>query len=68
MTLKSLFFYALCAASWLVLLPVLVVGGAATLLGYAVLAEVSDSIAGPTYRPLDRAAAREAARRMCLGH
>ena len=68
MSLKNVFFYFLCAASWFVLLPVLVVGGAATLMGYAVLTEISGLVAGPAHRPMDRATARAAARRMCLGH
>jgi hypothetical protein len=67
MSFRDLVFYLICAATWLILLPVFVVGGALILLGYAVFSEVTDVFLGRT-TALDHKAVREMARRMCLGH
>jgi hypothetical protein len=67
MSFKDVRFYLVCAATWIILLP-LVVGGAIALLGYAVFSELKENILGRTAKTLDRTAAREMARRMCIGN
>lgn len=66
MSLKDVVFYLVCAATWFILLPLLVIGGTVTLLSYAVCSELKDNLFGRT-KALDKPAAREMARRMCLG-
>jgi hypothetical protein len=56
-----------CLLAWLVLLPLLVIGGGVTLLAYAILAELGALILGDSAKALDTADAREIARRMCGG-
>jgi hypothetical protein len=68
MSFKDVVFYLGCAATWLVLLPVLVVGGGIALIAYAVFSELSEFVVGGTEKSLDNSTAREIARRMCLGH
>ena len=57
-----------CLLAWLVLLPLLVIGGGVTLLAYAILAEFGALILGGGAKALDTADAREIARRMCGGY
>ena len=57
-----------CLLAWLVLLPLLVIGGGVTLLAYAILAEFGALILGDSVKALDTADAREIARRMCGGY
>jgi hypothetical protein len=68
MWFKAVAFYLICAATWFVLLPMLVVGGTIALVSYAVFSELKDNILGGTAKALDKTAARETARRMCLGN
>jgi len=68
MSFKEVVFCLGCAATWLILLPVLVVGGAIALLAYAVFSEVGEFLMGSAEKPVDNSTAREIARRMCLGH
>ncbi len=51
--------------SWLVFLPVLVIGGGMALLAGATLAEIAAQVTGAAPRGLNPATARETARRMC---
>ena len=67
MWFKAVVFYLICAATWFILLPLLVVGGTIALFSYAVISELKDTILGGTAKALDKKAAREMARRMCLG-
>jgi hypothetical protein len=57
-----------CLVAWLVLLPLLVIGGGVTLLAYAILAEFGALILGDSAKALNTADAREIARRMCGGY
>jgi hypothetical protein len=66
MSFKEVVFYIGCAVAWFVLLPLLVVGGGLALLGYAVFAELADTLIGRERNSIDSPAAREIARRMCL--
>ncbi|HEY3656292.1 MAG TPA: hypothetical protein VGL34_15105 [Steroidobacteraceae bacterium] len=68
MSFKYVVFYLGCAATWLVLLPVLVIGGGIALIAYAVFSELSEFVVGGAEKSLDNSTAREIARRMCLGH
>ena len=68
MSLKDIVFYLVCAATWFFLLPLLVVGGTIALVGYAVFSELREIVLGRTAKALDTTAAREMARRMCLGN
>jgi hypothetical protein len=68
MSFKDVVFYLVCAATWFVLLPLLVVGGTIALVSYAVFSELREIILGRTAKALDITAAREMARRMCLGN
>lgn len=68
MSVKQVAFYIGCAGAWGIVLPVLVVGGGVALLMYAVLMELLDTLGGGSKKSPDLCAAREAARRMCLGH
>jgi hypothetical protein len=68
MSFKDVVFYLVCAATWFVLLPLLVVGGTIALVSYAVFSELREIILGRTAIALDKTAAREMARRMCLGN
>jgi hypothetical protein len=64
--LRSVVFYAGCAATWLVVLPVLAVAGFIALVGYAVISYIGDFFFGHGKAPLETSAAREIARRVCL--
>ena len=68
MSAKDVVFYLICALTWCVLLPVLLVVGALGMLCYAACAELADVLFGRSERTLDHAAAREIARRLCVGH
>jgi hypothetical protein len=68
MSLKDIVFYLVCAATWFILLPLLVVGGTVALVSYAVCSELKENFLGRTAKALDKSAAREMARRMCLGN
>jgi hypothetical protein len=68
MSFKDVVFYLVCAATWFLLLPLLVVGGTIALVSYAVFSELREIILGRTAKALDKTAAREMARRMCLGN
>jgi hypothetical protein len=68
MSFKDAVFYLICAATWFILLPLLVVGGTIALVSYAVASELTEILLGRSAKALDKKAAREIARRMCLGH
>jgi uncharacterized membrane protein len=68
MTFKHVVFYLGCAATWLIVLPVLAVSGFIALVAYAVFSELGDVVLHREEKALDNSTAREIARRMCLGH
>jgi hypothetical protein len=68
MSVKDVVFYLVCAATWFIVLPLLVLAGGIALVSYAVFSELREFILGRTAKALDNAAAREVARRMCLGN
>jgi hypothetical protein len=68
MSFKQIVFYMGCTVAWFILLPVFVIGGGIALLGYAVFAELGESIVGKTEKAVDSSTAREMAHRLCLGH
>jgi hypothetical protein len=68
MSFRDVVFYLVCVATWLILLPLFVVGGAIALLSYAVFSELTEIFIGRAAKAVDKTAAREIARRMCLGH
>jgi hypothetical protein len=68
MSFKDVTFYLVCAAAWSILLPLFLVGGTIALVSYAVFSELREYLLGRTVKVLDNAAAREMARRMCLGN
>ena len=51
-----------------VVLPLFVIGVGLTLFLYALVAVLGESWIGSSHTPLDSSAAREVARRMCLGN
>lgn len=67
MSMRSVFFLLGCAVAWLVLLPIMVIGGGVALLAYALGAEAVDAATGRRGQP-DAAAASEIAKRLCDGH
>jgi hypothetical protein len=68
MSIKDVTFYLVCAATWFILLPLFLVGGIIALVSCAVFSELREYLLGRTVKVLDNAAAREMARRMCLGN
>lgn len=68
MSFKDMIFYLVCAATWFILMPLFLVFGTIALVGYAVLSELREYLLGRTAKALDNVAAREMARRMCLGN
>jgi hypothetical protein len=68
MSYKDIVFYLVCATAWFVLLPLLVVGGTIALVSYALFSELRENFSGRRAKVLDKAAAREMARRVCLGN
>jgi len=68
MSLKAVLFSIGCALVWFVLMPLLVVGGGAALLAYAIFAEIAAVFTGSADKSPDTATAREIAGRVCLGY
>jgi hypothetical protein len=68
MLVKTLFSSLGCLLAWFVLLPLLAITGGITLFVYAVLAEIGSRFAGRPAKSLDPSAAREIARRICMGY
>jgi hypothetical protein len=68
MSFKYVLFYLGCAATWLILLPVLIVIGGTVLTAYAVFSEVRESFNRGSGKSLDNSTAREIAHRICVGH
>ena len=68
MLFRDVVFYLVCAATWFILLPLLVIVGTIALVSYAVFSELKENALGRTAKALDKTAAREMARRMCLGN
>lgn len=68
MFLKAILLALGCLLAWLVLLPLLVIGGGVALFAYAIFAEFGASFLGHTGTTVDATAAREIARRMCSGY
>jgi hypothetical protein len=65
MSLKTILFSLGCVLAWLVLMPVLLIGGGIALFAYAALAELGAFPKGSPSKTLDSSVAREIARRMC---
>jgi len=68
MSFKQVIFFIVCALTWLLLLPVCLLGGAIALLSYAVVSELGEWFGGGTRNAVDSSTAREIARRVCLGN
>ena len=68
MSFKDAAFYLVCAATWFIILPLMLVGGTIALVSYAVFSELKENMVGSTVKALDKAAARETARRLCVGN
>jgi hypothetical protein len=68
MSFKDVMFYLVCAATWFILLPLFLVAGTIALVSYAMFSELREHLLGRTVKALDKAAARETARRVCLGN
>jgi hypothetical protein len=66
-SLKAILITLGCLVAWFVLLPLLLIAGGATLLAYAIFAELAAFLTGHRSKTLDTSAAREIARRMCSG-
>ena len=68
MSFKYVVFYAGCAVTWFVLLPVLLVSCSIALVACAVFSELGALFRLSDHKSLDDTTAREIARRMCVGH
>jgi hypothetical protein len=68
MLLKTLFSSVGCVLAWFLLLPVLAIIGGAGLFLFATLAEIAALFTGKPAKSLDPSAAREIARRICMGY
>lgn len=69
MSFKDVMFYLVCAATWFILLPLFLVGGTIALISYALFSELKENLTtGGVAKAVDNAAARETARRLCLGN
>ena len=70
MSFKDVMFYLVCAATWFILLPLFLVGGTIALISYAAFSELRENLPGRTAKAIesDNAAAREIARRLCIGN
>jgi hypothetical protein len=68
MSFKDVMFYLVCAATWFILLPLFLIGGTIALISYAVFSELRENLTGRTAKAVDNAAAREMARRLCIGN
>jgi uncharacterized membrane protein len=66
MMLKTLITALGCLFAWLLLMPILLVGGCAVLL-YALLSELGSMTTGGDESTLDAATARKIARDICFG-
>jgi hypothetical protein len=64
MSIKAILFSVGCLIAWFVLLPLLVIGGGAALLCYAIFAELGVLLVG-NRKSVDTDVAREIARSMC---
>jgi len=66
MSFRDVVFYIGCAATWLIILPVVAVSGTIALVTYALFSELADMFLGrgPS---VDDSTAREIAQRMCIG-
>jgi hypothetical protein len=67
MLLKALLSSLGCVLAWLFVLPTLAFVGGAALFLYAIVAELGAQMLGSRLKPLDPSAAREIARRICMG-
>ena len=65
MSSKAFLFSIGCVLAWVVLLPLVVLGGCVALVAYAVFAEVGTLVTGKS-ASMDPRAAREMARRVCV--
>ena len=65
MSIKNMVFYPACAASCLILLPVLALAGSIALMGYALVTELRELVFGPSRDLPDQRTARETAHRLC---
>jgi hypothetical protein len=68
MSLKAILFALGCLLVWLVLLPLLIIGGGVSLFAYAIFAELGPFLTGNPRKTIDASAARETVRRMCGGY
>jgi hypothetical protein len=68
MFLKAILCSLGCLVAWLLLLPIFVIGGGSVVILYAALSELAAILTGSAGNSLDPIAAREIARRICLGH
>jgi hypothetical protein len=68
MFLKTFLLSLGCVLAWLVLLPLLFIGGGVALFAQAIFAEFGALFLGNTGTTVDATAAREIARRMCGGY
>jgi hypothetical protein len=66
MSFRDVVFYLGCAATWLIILPVVVVSGTIALVTYALFSELADMFLGRRVS-VDNSTAREIAQRMCMG-
>ena len=64
MSLRAISFSLGCLVAWFVLLPLLLIGGGATLFCYAIFAELGVLLVGNP-KSVDSTAAREIARSIC---
>jgi hypothetical protein len=67
MLFKAIFTSIGCMIAWFLLMPIFVFGGGATVLLYALTLEISSLLTGRGKKSPDPIAAREMARRICLG-
>jgi len=65
---KVILFSLGCLLAWLVVFPLLFIGGGIALFAYALLAELGALLMGKTGNTVDMTVARETARRMCGGY
>jgi hypothetical protein len=68
MKLKTLVLSVGCVVCWMVLFPVIVIGGGVTLFLLAAATEYSHLISGRTGKSIDPSAAHEMAMRICFGY
>ncbi len=68
MMLKTLALSVGCVACWMILFPLIVVGGGVTLFLLAAGTEFSHLITGTTGKSIEPSAAHEMAMRICFGY